>query len=414
MARTFYVVGAGLAGLAAATKLAELGKQVVLFEQSPRPGGRCRSYLDTTLDAEIDNGNHLVMSGNRDAMAYLERIGARDSVEILPAEYPFVDLRSGESWSIDLGDGRIPWWILSEKKRIPGTKLLDYWRSRKLMSAGPHETIHNVLSGTRTLYERFWKPFSIAVLNTEPETASASLMKPVISETLMKGGSACRPVLAQRGLGFSFADPAVTYLQEKQCRVHLGQRCKSIELMDNKLIALQFDDDEILLLDSDIVILAVPPNVAGALLPSIQVPTEFRSILNIHYRLNTKPDISPITGVLGGVAEWVFCRGNVVSVTVSAADMHINGDPSELANTVWHEIAPLAGLSQSPLPPYRVIKEKRATIAQTPEIVAARPATVTNTENVFLAGDWTDTGLPATIEGAIRSGHAAVAKSLNA
>lgn len=414
MTRTIYVIGGGMAGLAAATKLAETGEHVALIEQSPRPGGRCRSFFDTKLNADIDNGNHLVMSGNTDAMAYLNRIQAMDSVEILPAQYPFVDLKNKQSWVIDLGNGRIPWWVFSKKRRIPGTTLVDYWRSRKLMSADHNATIDHVLKETGELYDRFWKPFSIAVLNTEPETAAASLMKPVITETMAKGGLACRPVLAKRGLGYSFAEPALTYLQQKDAEVHLGTRCKKVELTDNKLSKLILDDVVLSLSENDIIISAVPPNIAGELFDFVQTPDEFRSILNIHYRLETLPEIAPITGLLGSIAEWLFCRGNIISVTVSAAESYIDQPSKVLSEKVWREIAPILKMNPEMTPPSRVIKEKRATIAQTPEIVATRPKTTTSVHNLLLAGDWTDTGLPATIEGAIRSGHVAAAKCLNA
>lgn len=413
MPRKFYVIGAGMAGLAAATKLAEAGESVELIEQSPRPGGRCRSFFDTKLEADIDNGNHLVMSGNTDAMTYLTRIQAMDSVEILPAQYPFVDMKTGQSWTIDLGTGRVPWWIFSSDRRIPGTSIVDYWRSRKLMTADDDKTIADVLGGTGQLYERFWKPFSIAVLNTEPEAAAASLMKPVITETLAKGGLACRPVLAKKGLGYSFAEPAITYLESRNAQVHLGKRCKNVSMSDNRVSALVFEDAEIVVGAEDVVISAVPPNVASELFEIANLPNEYRSILNIHYHLDSAPNVAPITGMLGSIAEWLFCRGNMLSVTVSAAETHIDLSAQAISERIWREISSFLGMDPDRMPPSRVIKEKRATIAQTPTIVAYRPKIATYSGNLLLAGDWTDTGLPATIEGAIRSGHVAAAKGLN-
>ena len=407
------MIGAGLAGLAASTKLAEAGENIVLIEQSPRPGGRCRSFFDTKLEADIDNGNHLVMSGNTDAMSYLRRIQAMNTVEVLPAEYPFIDIAKGESWTIDLGSGRIPWWVFSKERRIPGTHIMDYWASRKLMSAGSKDTIKDVLEGTNVLYERFWKPFSVAVLNTEPEIAAAALMKPVIKETMIKGGLACRPVLAKKGLGYSFAEPAITYLKQRNAQVMMGTRCKAAILTDNGISKLILDDTEITLEVGDSVISAVPPNIAKELFEFIPTPNEFRSILNIHFRLEQVPKIAPITGLLGSVAEWLFCRGNMLSVTVSAAEHHIDQPSKILSNKVWREIAVLVRENPENEPPSRVIKEKRATIAQTPEIVANRPEIAGYARNLMLAGDWTATGLPATIEGAIRSGHFAAAKCLN-
>lgn len=414
MPRTVYVIGAGLAGLAAATKLADEGENVVVFEQSPRPGGRCRSFFDAKLNADIDNGNHLVMSGNTDAMAYLSRINALDTIEILPARYPFIDIQSGDSWTIDLGESRVPWWVFSQSRRIPETRIIDYWRSRKLMAASENDTILEVLGGTGALYKRFWEPLSIAVLNTEPENAAAALMKPVMRETLMRGGMACRPVLAKSGLGYSFADPAIEYLQRNGASVNLGTRCKNIKITEKKLIALHVESEEIPIKPDDQVILATPPSISGDLLPFLTAPTEFRSILNIHYNLARSPGLPPITGVIGGLAEWIFCRGNMLSVTVSAADSNIAEKGNDLSRRVWIEIAPLVDMDPGSEPVSRVIKEKRATIAQTSSMIARRPPQETPCERLLLAGDWIDTGLPATIEGAIRSGHVAAAKCLNA
>ena len=102
-----HVVGAGLAGLAAALRLAEAGRPVVLHEASPQAGGRCRSYLDTTLGCRIDNGNHLLIAGNASAMEYLDAIGARDTL-VGPAEpaYPFLDIATGERWTLRPNTGR--------------------------------------------------------------------------------------------------------------------------------------------------------------------------------------------------------------------------------------------------------------------------------------------------------------------
>ena len=413
MPRKFYVIGAGMAGLAAATKLAEAGEIVELIEQSPRPGGRCRSFFDAILQADIDNGNHLVMSGNTDAMTYLSRIQAMDSVEILPAKYPFIDMKTGQSWTIDLGTGRVPWWLFSKNRRIPGTRISEYWRSRTLMTADDNQTIADALGGTGELYERFLKPFSIAVLNTEPEAAAASLMKPVITETLAKGGLACRPVLAKRGLGYSFAEPAIAFLQSRNARIHMGKRCRDVVISDGRVSTLVFEDEEILVGGDDVVISAVPPHVASELFEIPNLPNEYRPILNIHFHLETAPNVAPITGMLGSIAEWLFCRGNMLSVTVSAAEAHIDLSAQVISERVWREISSFLEMDSDQVPPSRVIKEKRATIAQTPPIVANRPKIATYSDNLLLAGDWTDTGLPATIEGAIRSGHIAAAKCLN-
>src|ERR1700722_14713354 len=112
-----HVIGAGLAGLAAALALAETGARITVYEAAPQAGGRCRSYFDATLGCRIDNGNHLLIAGNHATMAYLDAIGARDTL-MGPEEtvYPFLDLVSGERWVVKPSRGKIPWWLFDRKK----------------------------------------------------------------------------------------------------------------------------------------------------------------------------------------------------------------------------------------------------------------------------------------------------------
>ncbi|RMD87262.1 MAG: FAD-dependent oxidoreductase, partial [Alphaproteobacteria bacterium] len=122
MAR-IHVIGGGLAGLAAAVECAVAGRAVTLYEAAGHAGGRCRSFYDEKIDAVIDNGNHLLLSGNRAARAYLRRIGARDRVAGPDrAVFPFIDLGTGERWELRPGDGWLPLWIFDPRRRVPGTR----------------------------------------------------------------------------------------------------------------------------------------------------------------------------------------------------------------------------------------------------------------------------------------------------
>ena len=122
-----HVVGAGLAGLSAAVRLSTGGRRVVVHEATQHAGGRCRSYHDAALGMRIDNGNHIILSGNRDALSYLDEIGAGDRVSgPATACFAFHDLATGEGWKIDFGDGRLPVWLLRSASRVPGTRLRDY------------------------------------------------------------------------------------------------------------------------------------------------------------------------------------------------------------------------------------------------------------------------------------------------
>ena len=141
-----HVVGAGLAGLAAAVRLVQRGHPVALYEAAQQAGGRCRSFFDRTLDRVIDNGNHLLLSGNRSALAYLDAIGAADGL-IGPkvAIFPFLDLASGERWLLRPNRGRVPFWVVLPARRVPGTQLGGYLAAWHLACAGEEKTVADCL-----------------------------------------------------------------------------------------------------------------------------------------------------------------------------------------------------------------------------------------------------------------------------
>ncbi len=411
MSRTVHVIGGGLAGLSAATILAERGVSVILSEAAAQAGGRCRSYVDPQLDMMIDNGNHLVLTGNRAVMAYLKRLGTQDRLAGPDsADLAFMDLRDATRWRLRPNDGPLAWWVLAQNRRVPGTGPGDYLPLAALLARHPGKRIDQVLAPHGVLWERLLEPFFLAALNTEAVAGSADLAGAIVRETLAKGGQACRPRIAHPNLAAAFVEPALDYLNAKGAQVRLGRRLKAIEIEGDKVRALEFGDGAAVLGPDDRAILAVPPNHAQALLPGLDAPDEFRSIVNGHFALpaTQRPADAPlITGLVGGAAEWLFVFEDRVSVTVSAADAIVDDNREDLAARLWADVTRVLELGDRPLPPWQIVKERRATFAATPEQDAKRPRARTALSNLVLAGDWTQTGLPATIEGALRSGETA-------
>ena len=411
-----HVIGAGLAGLSAATILAEHGVAVTVSEAAGQAGGRCRSYIDPQLDMMIDNGNHLVLSGNRAVMAYLKRLGTQDRLAGPDsADLAFMDLRDGTRWRLRPNDGPLAWWVFAKDRRVPGTGPADYLPLAALLRRHPGKRIDQVLKPVGVLWERLLEPFFLAALNTEAAAGSADLAGAVVRETLAKGGQACRPRIAHPTLSGAFVEPALDYLAAKGAPVRLGRRLKAIVDDGRKVTALEFGDGLVKLEPDEAVILAVPPNHAQALLPGLQAPDEFRSIVNGHFALPAaeRPANAPlITGLVGGSAEWLFVFEDRVSVTVSGADAIVDDNREALAARLWADVARVLELGDRPMPAWQIVKERRATFAATPEQDAKRPRARTSLSNLFLAGDWTRTGLPATIEGALRSGETAARLAL--
>ena len=408
MSETIHVVGAGLAGLACALRLADAGRRVALYEAARMAGGRCRSYFDATLGLTIDNGNHLLLSGNAAARDYAKRIGASDALVGPDAcAFDFLDARTGERWTLRPNASRIPWWIFVADRRVPGTGPLDYLDAGKLLFAKDGATIGETMRCHGPLWEKLWRPVLLSALNTEPEPASAKLAGAVLRESLAAGGDACRPMVAKDGLGGALIEPALRTLRAKGVEPRFGARLREIAFDDSRVAALRFGDREVTLQGRDAVVLATPPWIAQELLPGLVAPDDFRAILNAHFKIAPPPGQPLLLGMIGTLTEWLFAFNDRLSVTISGADRLIDDAREELAEKIWAEVSAATGLPAEPLPPWQIVKEKRATFAATPTQEKRRPDAKTSSDNLLLAGDWTNTGLPATIEGSIRSGYKA-------
>ncbi|MEM7425030.1 MAG: hydroxysqualene dehydroxylase HpnE [Pseudomonadota bacterium] len=408
-----HIIGAGLSGLSSAVQLLDKGYDVSISEGAGEAGGRCRSFHDVALDCLIDNGNHLLLSGNASAMRFLDRVGARDELVGPPeARLNFVDLATNERWAFRPNRGVIPWWVFSADRRVAGTTVRDYLPGGGILRATAEQTVTDILPASGKLYERFWEPLVVGALNIDPSEAAAILLKPVLLETFAKGADACRPLIARTGLGLSFVEPALKVLGEAGAAISYGRRLKGLETENGRVTRLDFGKEVDEVVAGDVVVLAVPQWIASGILPEYSGPTGTEPIVNVHFRLPEPVrgmEDDPVLGVIGGMAQWLFVREDVVSVTISAARKERDLSNGEIIDQVWRDVAAALELGDAPLPKGRVVKEHRATFVQTPEQVKRRPGARTQFSNLFLAGDWTDTKLPATIEGSIRSGEIASA-----
>src|SRR5208282_1161277 len=263
MAKTIHIVGAGLAGLSAALKLTARGgrgERVVLHEATAFAGGRCRSYHDASLGMTIDNGNHLLLSGNRAALDYLRSIGAAHRLVGPPAaEFSFVDLASGERWTLRFNDGRLPFWVFDPRRRVPGTRALDYVPLARLLWAPPGKAVGEVIACDGVLYRRLVEPLLLAALNIDPPQGSARLAAAIIRETLAAGGRACRPLIAREGLGSTLIEPALVHLHQRGVTVRMEHQLRALRFGAERVKALDFGSETIALDADDAAILTVPP-----------------------------------------------------------------------------------------------------------------------------------------------------------
>jgi len=410
MARLVHVIGAGLAGLATAVRLQRRGVQVALYEAAGQAGGRCRSYYDTTLGATLDCGNHLMLAGHAHTLAYARMIGAADELLSPPDPgFAFMDLAARARWTVRFSRSRVPLWIADANARVPGTKTADYAGLLPLLFAKPGRTLAQTVRCDGTLWDRLLHPFFLAGLNVEPRVASGELAANLLREALVTGGDAFRPLVAKSGLSSAFVDPALRMLQHGGATIRLGSRLAEIVYDDaaRRVVALDFVGGRVTLGAGESVVLAVPSEAAAALVPAIQTPQRFTAIVSVHFDVEPPHGLASPLVFVNGTAGWLFATHGRLSATIHDAHAALDVPPETLARAVWANVAAAASLPADRLPPWQVVAAPRATFAALPDEELRRPATRTRWNNLMLAGDWTATGLPATIEGALRSARKA-------
>ena len=415
---TVHIIGAGMSGLACAVRCTLAGRRVALYEAAPQAGGRSRSFHDEGLGCMIDNGNHMLLGSNTATRSYLSDLGSADLItEIRPASFPFHDLETGQRWVLRPAGGVFARWLLFPDRRVPGSRIGDYLEVLRLARASPRDTVADCVDVDKVLYQRLWQPFTRAVLNTDASEASARLLWDVIAGTFLKGEAACRPLLFSNGLTPTLVEPALKLIGARKSDIRFQARARGLRYQDGRVIAIYFPEGLLGLDTGDAVVLAVPPEICTELWPPTRTPKEFRPIINVHFRLPEPAQLAggiPFLGLIGATGQWLFTRGNILSVTISAGTALVDTPNWEIANRLWAEVSRALNRNMGRLPPWRVIKERRATLAQTPAQILRRPPPTTDLANLFIAGDWTATGLPCTIEGSIQSGFTAARLALEA
>ncbi len=395
-----HIVGAGLAGLAAALGIVRAGGGATVYEGAPQAGGRART-LKPSDGLAHDNGTHVLFTANYPVMRFLEHVGAReDWIEPEPGAVPVFDVRTGCLNRVGLS----PWSWLRPGSRPEGLTLSGVLRLLRLSLPFGDRPIGAIM-GQSPLVDTLVEPLTVAILNTPVATASSRRLGMALRRLARPGAG--RLLVARRGLSPDLVEPAVRKLREAGVPVQTGQRLRAIEQENGRAAALVFADRTVVLGPADRVILALPPWEVARLLPGSPVPDAFEPILNVHYRM-PGPEQPRFVGLIGSLSQWALVREDHTSVTVSAAGEAVDLDQEALAARVWSELAPAIrtiGLAvPEAMPEFRVVKEKRATIRQ--DAGPLPQPLVRPLANLALAGDWLG-ALPATIESAIVAGERA-------
>lgn len=438
------IIGAGAAGIAAAVELAP-HTPVVLAEARPYIGGRARSFADRDTGEIIDNGQHVLMGCYSDFLSVLQRLGTRRLLrrqEALRVEFAGADgLRDTLDCSALPGAAGVAAGIL----RLRGLNFAS--KTAALLFAGAMRagllrpdglTVAEFLRKYRQppeVIRRLWEPIVLATLNAAPEHAAAVLLAEVLRRAFFGKRDASQLLFAAEGLGELFA-PAGNYLENRGGRLLTSHSAEELLVENGRVVAVKFAGGETLACRA--VIAAVPPKALARLLPDalrrsppFDALNDFRfsPIVSLYLWFDRPVMRGEFAAMLGTTSQWVFNRRALaaappdvaarypghVAITVSAGDAIAEQSPETLA---LH----CAAETQSAFPEargasllaWKVIKEKSATFLATPDVEPRRPRPQTPLPNLFLAGDWTATGLPATLEGAAQSGLAAARLAMKA
>jgi len=365
MVKHVHIVGAGLAGLSAALEARARGLNCTIYEATHNAGGRIRQI------GTHDNGTHLIVKGYQDTFEFLQRVGTTDVLSPLEGgAFHFSEPASQLNWSLKAHH--------------------FVWQVAKGSITGVNAT--NILG--ETAMKRLWRPFFLAVFNTDFEDVPAKMRREMFWEMLKQGPSALTPYFCKTTLAQAFINPALPLFD-----IRFGKRLTGLE--HKRLI---FKEGEVLLSKNEAVILALP----GQAYHQINSPFDFahlrfNPISNIHFQLDS--DVTErFIGLIGTQSQWLYAKNKQACVTISNQKI----ESVEQVKQIWAEVCSFLGCNDTTLPVYRVICEKQATPAQNRDFATHRPCCRTHLPHIFLAGDWIDTGLPVTIESAIRSGKMAV------
>ena len=433
------VVGAGCAGLSAAVRMAMGGAKVLVLEAKARLGGRATAFPDRETGEDVDNGQHVLLGCYTATFAFLREIDAVDHVRMQPQLAVTMIDRAGRRTELacpalppplHLLAGLLEWDALDWRDKLaalgmaaPLSTARRQLKGGTVIAASPGETVDAWLvrnGQTKRLREMLWHPLALAALNQPAEVAAAPPFARVLAEMFGSDARAAAIGLPAKPLHQMYAEPARRFIESHGGAVLAGITARIV-----------VERDEVVAVDgggqrwtAGAVVAAVP---WFALRELFDVPPPaLETIMSRAARMASSPIVTvnlwfdrqvidrPFLGLPGRAMQWVFDKRS----------MH--GDGASHLSLVSSGASPLVGMANGSLvatahqellealPEMRAARLQRATVIREPHATfslapgqPARPSTTTPVRRLFLAGDWIDTGLPATIESAVRAGHLA-------
>lgn len=420
------VIGGGLAGLTASAYLANNNYKVTLLEASPKLGGRSYSFLDKETNTVLDNGQHILMGCYFETLNFLSLIQAKENFYfqkrlkvnfvkegfcVLPLKsFPFI-------YPLNLLLGVLRYKALNSSERLALIKVflkLPFYSSNKLSGINIKEWLE-IENQSKNVQDAFWRILAIGALNTSLEKASAKIFVDILRQIFLNGKSSSTIILPKLGLTESFCKNAEEFIKNNNAEIHLSETVLKLVIKDDKVTEVHTSKE--VCKDFDFIVTAIPAFALSRIVEEngqINIPEfTYSTILNVHLWLKEKSFPEGFFGLINSPVHWVFNKETHLNIAISDAEELASKSDKGIMSMVKEEMMKFFLLSPESIINYKIIKEKRATFIPSNYILDKRPQQKTKIKNLILAGDWVDTGLPSTIESAVKSGRVAADLILN-
>lgn len=420
------IIGGGISGLTAASILSSKNIDVTLIESSPKLGGRTYSFTDKETETEIDNGQHILMGCYKDTLTFLNLIEAQNNFEYQKNLYlKFID-RDKSQFQLDASSLFYPINLLSAIKNYDALDLNDkipfilfllklpFISKSSLRKISVKQWLEKEKQSSNTI-NSFWEILCIGAMNASLEKASALVFYEILIKIFFRGNFAATIVLPKYGLNESIINPASSFISKNGGKIIFSETVKEVVAKNQKIVAIK--SEKSLYENFDFVISAIPLHALEKIIPKeileIDLELNYATILNIHIWLNENNLQEKFCGLLNSPLHWIFVKEKHINIVISDADYLAEKSKKEILDFVVEELVKYTSMKREDIEHYKIIKEKRATFVPDVATLEKRPNGKTSYRNLFLAGDWTNTGLPSTIESAVKSGRIAAQLVLN-
>ena len=426
MQKKVLVIGGGLAGLCSAAYLSKNNFKVKLLESSPKLGGRTYSFLDKDNSTILDNGQHILLGCYSETLDFLSLIGGLKyfdiqkslNINFVKAGYKIFKLKSLPFfYPFNLLVAVLNYKAINLSERLRLIKVffkLPFYSDKQLSSMNIRKWLEKE-NQSNSVQNAFWKILAVGALNTSLEKASAKVFVDILRQIFLSGKSSSAIILPKFGLTESFCNDAGDFIKKNGGDIFLSETVSNLIINRDRVTEVHTSSG--VYSDFNFIVSAIPPFALSRILDErnqFSIPKfTYSTILNIHLWLKDNSFPKGFFGLINSPLHWVFNKGSHLNIVISDAEELASKSDAELLEICKIEMQKYFLLDPQKISNYKIIKEKRATFIPSNDILDKRPQQKSKIKNLVLAGDWVDTGLPSTIESAVKSGRVAADLILN-